>query len=114
MDKISHITINVRDIGESLNWYKTSFKCEVIYQDKRNARLRFNNVDLILCLPNVERHHVAYEKQDAEKFGEILEKCDGRKSCYIADPTGNPVELVMSEKKGKNSHRVAEDTKEQE
>lgn len=97
VDKISHITINVRNIEESLNWYKTSFNCEVIYQDARNVRLRFDNVDLILCLPNVERHHVAYEKDNAETFGEVLEKCDGRKSCYIADPTGNPVELVKRE-----------------
>ena len=80
LDKIPHVTINVSDVEASVNWYKTSFECEVIYQDIRNARLRFSNVDLILCLPNVERHHVAYNKNNAETFGEMIEKNDGRKS----------------------------------
>ena len=97
LDTIAHIVINVSDIEAAKKWYLTSFSCELTYEDARNVRLRFNNVDLLLCLPSVERHHVAYKKPNAETFGPMVEKSDGRNSCYIADPTGNPVELVKCE-----------------
>ena len=97
LDKVSHIVINVADLQASKAWYLSSFVCEVIYEDSKCVRLRFENVDLVLCFPSLERHHVGYEKSNAESFGELLVKSDGRKSCYIADPTGNPVELVKCE-----------------
>lgn len=97
LDLVTHIVINVSDLEASKAWYQSSFNCEIIHQDSKNIRIRFNNVDLILALPSSERHHVAYQKNNAETYGELLEKSDGRKSCYIADPTGNPVELVKCE-----------------
>lgn len=97
LDHIPHVVINVSDLEASKKWYLTSFSCEVAYEDSRNVRLRFENVDLLLCFPSVERHHVAYNKSNAETYGPMVEKSDGRNSCYIADPTGNPVELVKCE-----------------
>ena len=91
---VDHVSISVANIVESVNWYQTSFECEVLLQEPGLAVLRFQNVKLILTLPSHERPHVAFERNDADSFGALKEMRDGSIGTYISDPTGNIVELV--------------------
>lgn len=94
LDEIDHVAVNVADIENSVRWYLTSFSCTVERQEKTFAILRFRNLKLVLILPSQQRGHVGYKKTDAASFGEITERTDGIKSTFVADPTGNIVELI--------------------
>ena len=92
--KLAHVAINVANIEESVKWYETSFHCEVIEKSISFARLSFENVELHLFLPSQHRTHMAFKKEDAHTYGELLEQIDGNWSTNVADPTGNIIELI--------------------
>lgn len=93
-DTVDHITISVANLESSIQWYLSSFKCEVVYRQNTLAILKFSNLKIVLSLPSDQRPHVGYLKQNAAEFGEIMEQSDSCMSTFIADPTGNPVELI--------------------
>ncbi len=94
LDRLHHIAINVADIEKSLKWYQSSFRCEVVYRDRTQAVLQFVNVRLTLVLPNTEPSHIAFERDDAKTLGELRERPDGTESTFVADPTGNVIEIL--------------------
>ena len=94
LDSIHHLALNVADIERSINWYQTSFKCKVIYQDKTQAVLEFANVRLALVLPSLEPVHISFARKDAKTLGTLRERAMGINSTFISDPTGNVVEIV--------------------
>jgi catechol 2,3-dioxygenase-like lactoylglutathione lyase family enzyme len=96
LSSINHITICVSNIEQSVNWYQSSFTCELIKYEPTFAVLEFENLKLVLSLPSLERPHIAFNKDNAESFGELKEMKDGSMGTYIADPTGNIVELVKN------------------
>jgi len=93
-DTIDHITISISNLEQSIQWYLSSFACEVIHREKTLAILQFKNIKMVLSLPSDQRPHIGFVKKNASEFGEIMEQSDCCKSTFIADPTGNPVELV--------------------
>ena len=93
-DRIDHIAVTVADLERSVRWYTTSFGCELLRRDKTQAVLRFANVDLVLTLPSSIPDHVAFCRKDASALGELHELADGRRSTFVSDPTGNPVEII--------------------
>ena len=96
LSSINHVTICVANIEQAVNWYQESFSCELIKYEPTIAVLQFANLNLVLSLPSLERPHIAFEKENADSFGELKEMKDGSLGTYIADPTGNIVELVKS------------------
>ena len=94
LDSIHHIAITVADIEQSLRWYQSSFRCQVLFQDTTKVVLQFANVKVTLVLPSQQQPHVAYIRDDAETLGELRSGPEGALSTFIADPTGNPVEIV--------------------
>jgi catechol 2,3-dioxygenase-like lactoylglutathione lyase family enzyme len=94
-DTIDHFAIAVADLNAASQWYQTSFKCEEIYRDTKQIILQFENIKLALVLPSQERPHLAIERSDADTFGSLRDLASGVKSCFISDPTGNPVELIQ-------------------
>lgn len=94
LDQVHHIALPVADISQSIAWYQSSFSCELAYQDATQAILQFNNIRIVLVLPSQQRMHIAYLRDDAETLGELREQVDGIQSTFVADPTGNPVEIV--------------------
>ena len=95
LSSINHVTICVSNIEQAVNWYQESFSCELIKYEPTIAVLEFANMKLVLSLPSLERPHVAFDKANADSFGELKEMKDGSLGTYIADPTGNIVELVQ-------------------
>lgn len=96
VDKIDHIAISVDDIEKAVTWYRNTFNCEVKYQDETWAFLRFANIDLALVIPGQHPPHLAFVREDAEKFGTLETHRDGTKSCYVKDPAGNSVEVMAT------------------
>ncbi len=94
MDKIHHIAIEVKSIKETIEWYKKHSRCEVSYEDATWALLRYDNISLALVLPDTHPPHIAFEKTNAEDYGELKKHRDGTSSVYIKDPSNNSVEIL--------------------
>jgi len=95
LSNVHHLAIPVANIEDSINWYTSSFSCEVFFSSQTKAVLQFANIKLTLVLPSQECHHIALERNDAETLGELREHDEGIKSTFIADPSGNPIEIVQ-------------------
>lgn len=94
LDQVHHVAVAVDDIAKAVHWYVTEFRCEVSYQDETWALLRFANVQLALVIPEQHPPHLALTHPDAQRFGTLVTHRDGTRSCYIADPAGNSVEIM--------------------
>jgi catechol 2,3-dioxygenase-like lactoylglutathione lyase family enzyme len=94
LDRIDHIAIPVRDVGEAVDWYRQTFRCRVAYQDPTWALLEFGNVRLALVIPSQHPAHLGFSSPRAESFGPLKTHRDGTRSCYIQDPAGNAVEIL--------------------
>jgi len=93
-DSVHHIAIEVKDIAASVEWYRSTFRCDIAYQDPTWAFLRFDNVYLALVLPGHHPPHLAFVTPKADQFGELKAHRDGTRSIYISDNAGNAVELM--------------------
>ena len=96
LDSLHHVAIAVNDIAEAVRWYRETFRCEVTYQDETWAMLRFANCALALVTDGQHPPHLGFATPaaTAEAYGELKPHRDGTRSIYIADPSGNPVELL--------------------
>lgn len=102
LDRVHHIAISVKDIAESVDWYRSTFRCEIAYQDATWALLRFGNIGLALVLPNQHPPHVGFVTPAAHNYGTLKRHRDGTESIYISDPAGNAVELLSPESTPEN------------
>lgn len=94
MDTIHHIAIQVNNIQESVDWYKSHYDLIVKYQDQTWALLQFANVGLALVMPNQHPPHFAIVSDQAESYGQLTTHRDGTASIYIQDPAGNQIEMI--------------------
>ena len=83
-------------IAAAVAWYTQTFRCRVKYQDATWALLGFDNVDVALVIPSQHPAHLGFMSPDAEKFGVLKTHRDGTRSCYVNDPAGNAVEILLS------------------
>ena len=97
LDSLHHVAISVREIAPAVRWYTETFRCRVAYQDETWAMLQFANVHLALVIPRQHPPHLGFVTPRAESYGELKTHRDGTRSIYIADPSGNPVELLAPE-----------------
>ncbi|HNB23958.1 MAG TPA: VOC family protein [Candidatus Melainabacteria bacterium] len=97
LDRIDHIAVAVDDVARAVDWYRETFKCEIEYQDKTWAFLRFENIKLALVVPHQHPPHIAFLHDNAEQFGALKTHRDGTRSVYIADSAGNSVEIVAKD-----------------
>jgi len=67
LDSIDHIAIPVEDVASAVDWYKSTFHCEVTYQDATWAFLKFGNIQLALVIPSQHPAHIAFTNPHAEK-----------------------------------------------
>ncbi len=94
LDSLDHVAIPVEDVASAVDWYRSTFRCEVKYQDSTWALLRFANTSLALVIPSQHPAHIGFVSPDAEKFGALKTHRDGTRSCYVNDPAGNSVEIL--------------------
>ena len=98
---IDHVAVPSNDIARSVDYYKTEFGGEVLYQDETWAFLKMGDVKLALVTPSQHPPHVALRvdadelKRRHEATGATLdEHRDGTKGLYLKDPDGNAIELI--------------------
>lgn len=96
LDTVHHLAINVSDLERSIKWYQQSFNCRLVLQEKAQAVLEFANIKLTLVLPSSEPFHLALSRKDAKTLGTLRQRADGLNSTFIADPTGNVIEIIES------------------
>jgi len=94
LDALDHVAISVKDIADSVAWYTRTFRCAVSHQDATWALLEFGNVRLALVIPEQHPPHVAFKHPDAASFGRLKTHRDGTRSIYVADPSGNSIEIM--------------------
>lgn len=94
LDSIHHLALQVKEIDRALQWYRSNFECEVIYQDPSWALLKFKNIHLALVVPDQHPSHIAFLRDNIAQYGEIQEHRDGSRSVYIEDTEGNAIELL--------------------
>jgi catechol-2,3-dioxygenase len=94
LDSLHHVAISVKDIAAAVDWYRSTFRCEIVYQDATWAFLKFANLHLALVLPGQHPPHLAFVTPAAASFGELKPHRDGTRSIYISDVSGNAVELM--------------------
>ena len=94
LDPIDHVAVSVRDIAESVAWYRKTFRCRVAYQDATWALLEFGNMRLALVIASQHPPHLALARADASSFGTLTTHRDGTRSTYVADPSGNSIEIM--------------------
>lgn len=99
LDSLHHVAIAVTDVAATVRWYRETFRCEIAYQDDTWAMLRFANCHLALVVPEQHPPHLGFvvPTSTAEGYGELKTHRDGTRSIYIADPSGNPVELLSAD-----------------
>ena len=97
LDRLDHVAIPVTDIAVAVDWYTKTFRCSIQYQDATWALLGFDNVSLALVIPEQHPAHIGFVSPDAEKFGALKTHRDGTRSCYVADPAGNAVEILAAD-----------------
>ena len=94
LDSIHHVAISVDNIATAVDWYRTTFRCEIEYQDETWALLKFANASLARVIAEQHPPHLGFVTPKAESYGELKLHRDGTRSIYISDPTGNAVELM--------------------
>ncbi|MDA7704934.1 VOC family protein [Rickettsiales bacterium] len=94
LDKIHHIAIKVDNIADAIKYYNENFEIEVLYQDETWGFLQFGNIKLALVLPGKHPPHLAFLRDNAEKYGELKLHRDGTSSIYLQDPFGNYLEYL--------------------
>ena len=94
LDALHHVAIEVNDVQRALDWYRSRFAAEVVYQDETWAMLRFSNIYLALVTPGQHPPHIAVEHEHAERYGELNTHRDGTASVYVRDSEGNTLEIM--------------------
>jgi catechol-2,3-dioxygenase len=97
LDSIHHVAIVVHDIAQAVEWYRSMFACQIVYQDATWAMLKFANLRLALVVPHQHPGHLGFVTPRAKDFGPLKRHRDGTESIYISDPSGNAVELLSPE-----------------
>ena len=99
--RFDHVAVPSNDIDASVQWYRTHFNADVIYQDKTWAFLNLGGQKLALVTPTQHPPHVAVSvseeqlEQASRSSGVAIDKHrDGTKGIYLHDPFGNAVELI--------------------
>ena len=94
LDSLHHVAIVVQNVADSVQWYRSTFRCAVAYEDDSWALLRFANSSLALVTEGDHPAHIGFVAPAALNAGPLKTHRDGTRSVYVADPTGNAVEML--------------------
>jgi len=94
LNEIHHVVIAVGNVSKAVEWYTKHFHCDIEYHDETRALFVFGNTRLALVPPKQHPPHIGFIHPQAESFGELKLHRDGTRSCYVADPAGNAVEVL--------------------
>ena len=93
-----HVAFNVTSIERSVEWYKDSLGCDVLYQDATGAMLNLKDAKIALTLADHPSHiafRISSEANLSGSGGEIKKHRDGSSYVYASDPDGNTIEWLV-------------------
>lgn len=96
--QIHHVAWRVRDIAEAIDWWLPFIGGEVLYQDNTFGSIACHDIGLnFVPLSGCHPTHIAVRctKPQAEQYGTLILHRDGTRSCYVLDPSGNALELLV-------------------
>jgi catechol 2,3-dioxygenase-like lactoylglutathione lyase family enzyme len=70
--KLHHAALCVSDIRQAVDWYVQNLNANIAYQDETWALLDIENTSIALVLPSQHPPHLAFETQDAKKYGKSV------------------------------------------
>jgi len=104
LNEIHHVVIAVGNVSKAVEWYTKHFhcdhfrcdhfRCDIEYHDETRELFVFGNTRLALVPPKQHPPHIGFIHPQAESFGELKLHRDGTRSCSVADPAGNAVEVL--------------------
>ena len=93
LSSIDHVAVQVSDVSSALPYYTDNFQCEVSYQDKTWALLKFENINLALVTKDEHPYHFAVVDKSLNKE-KIKYHRDGIGYIYTKDLDGNFIEIL--------------------
>jgi len=94
LDSLNHVACIVRNVSDAVQWYESHFRCELEFADATWALLRFANSSLALVTEGDHPAHIGFVTSAAMEAGPLKTHRDGTRSVYVADPSGNAIELL--------------------
>ena len=94
LSQVDHVAIQTTNIKSTISWYENYFSCEIIFEDKTWALLKFKNINIALVNPNEHPPHIAFKVDNIFKHGKPSTHRDGVNYIYKKDDFGNVFELV--------------------
>ncbi|MAH83856.1 MAG: glyoxalase [Rhodospirillaceae bacterium TMED8] len=95
---LHHIALCVDDLTVAIDWYSSKLQAVTLYQDDTWALMEVNGTRIAFVIPSQHPPHIAFECDEAEKYGPLTGHRDGTSSVYVEDPFGNTVEILKSVK----------------
>ncbi|HRK31626.1 MAG TPA: VOC family protein [Tepidisphaeraceae bacterium] len=99
--QFDHVAVPSSDIAASVEWYRSQFAAEVLFQDTTWAFMNVGGVKVALVTPSQHPPHLAVRVDEAQltaaaaKTGAKIDSHrDGTRGIYLNDPFGNAVELI--------------------
>ena len=91
---IDHIAVETNCVKDSVKWYMSQFNCEIKYQDKTWAMLKFDNISVALVTPGEHPPHFAVVNASISSEKNLKKHRDGIGYKYVQDPDKNFVEFI--------------------
>ena len=92
---LDHVAINVKNIKRSIDWYKSNFECNILYEDETWGFIEVCGVRIALTINAQHPPHIAFAVKKLEDLpGKPISHRDGSVSCYVKDPDGNYLEYI--------------------
>jgi catechol-2,3-dioxygenase len=95
--KFDHVALNVRNVSQSVEWYRETLGAEVRYKDETWALLEAGGVKIALTLKSQHPAHMAFDigpEPPKEFLAKAKRHRDGSISLYVTDPDGNAIEWI--------------------
>ena len=97
MMKFDHVALTVKNVYESVAWYRSRFNAIVEYEDETWAMLSVEGTKIALTKSNTHPPHLAFKVDSISEFPsgcEVKQHRDGSWFYYDADPDGNVIEWI--------------------
>ena len=95
--KFDHVAISVKNVYESVSWYRNKFNARVEYQDETWAMLIVGGLKLALTNDACHPPHLAFKVNSINDFPdgcEVKSHRDGSWYYYDRDLDGNVIEWI--------------------
>jgi catechol 2,3-dioxygenase-like lactoylglutathione lyase family enzyme len=99
--QFDHVALSVKNVYESVAWYRDAFKAVVEYEDETWAMLSIGDIRIALTKSGHHPPHLAFKVNSINDFPdgcEVKQHRDGSWYFYDRDRDGNVIEWITYSK----------------